>query len=110
VRTSELYEFLYLLASTGVVVLAWTKAQKTNKFPLSLSSAYRWRNIFTRRIHHYRAKLFQQIPDPPPDEKYIASPRAHIEITIKLFDEANIGKNIDSFSAFQLHHQEGFYQ
>jgi hypothetical protein len=98
---------------TGLVTLAWREAFKNNKFSLSLASAYRWRNIFTNQIHHYRAKLLQQVPDPPPDpppDKKQASSITLIKITINQFDEANPGKKIDSFSSFQLYHKEGFYK
>jgi hypothetical protein len=103
-----LYEFLALLALCGVVAIAWRKAQKKG-FSLSRSSAYRWEKIFTNRIHHFRSRLLLQV-HPPPEEKWIASPNPDLALTMDMFDEARIGKRIDPFSAFQIHHQEAFYQ
>ncbi len=107
VRTDELYQFLRLLVASGVVASAWRDAQLAGSFSLSKSSAYRWCNRFSCRIHHYRSKLLLQV-HPPPEEKWIASPNPEIAATMEMFDEAKNKKTVDPFSAFQLYHQVAF--
>lgn len=110
VLTSELYCLINLLMVTSSVAEAWRLARKRDSFSLSLASAYRWRNTFVSRIHHYRSRLMMQLTHPPPEEDWIASPNSAIALTIEMFDEATPGRTLDPFSAFQIHHQHPIHQ
>lgn len=97
--TPGLFDFLTLFIETGIVAAAW----RASRFCLSLSSAYRWRRAFHRKMTHFRSVMCREARPPPEDTSLTPE-----SLTLRMFSEVSERKGCP-FSYFQCHFQVALF-